>query len=167
MTQEQLSVATGGVVSESLISHVETGRRNLGHDSVERLADALELAPQERAALHRARSVPPPLVSVANRLRILPGFKTGEWIGRMAATAEQQQEVNQLMGEAVDLLHEAIDSALDRVDELERRVSALEETGDEPIIELPELAEAAESGDPSGARDAPVRQRPAPDPPEA
>jgi transcriptional regulator with XRE-family HTH domain len=57
-TQESLArelKARGIKFSESLLSHVETGRRNLSRENADGLADVLELSDEERSQLHEAR----------------------------------------------------------------------------------------------------------------
>jgi transcriptional regulator with XRE-family HTH domain len=53
MTQHQLAVAAG--VSDGTIGLVESGRRNLGPGTLERVADALGLADGDREAMREAQ----------------------------------------------------------------------------------------------------------------
>lgn len=53
LTQAEMASATG--VSAAMISHIESGRRNIGLVTIEKLADGLELSGAEVAELRRAR----------------------------------------------------------------------------------------------------------------
>lgn len=53
-TQDDFAALVG--ISASLVGHVETRRRNLGPDSIDKIVDALGLSELERQRLRRARA---------------------------------------------------------------------------------------------------------------
>lgn len=58
MSQEKFAqhvTERGGDLKKGTLAAVEAGRRNMSEIAVERLADALDMHPRERARLHRAR----------------------------------------------------------------------------------------------------------------
>jgi transcriptional regulator with XRE-family HTH domain len=99
LTQEQLAEAAG--VTGGLIGNVERGTRNLGPETVERVADALRLSTTERQELNEARrryaessaastkAGPPPWAEILDAQREL---------------SAQQREISDRLGRIAELL---------------------------------------------------------------
>lgn len=99
LTQEALAEAAG--VTGGLIGNVERGTRNLGPETLERVADALQLSEHERQELNEARKLyadssaasakagPPPWAEILEAQREL---------------SAQQREISDRLGRIAELL---------------------------------------------------------------
>lgn len=168
MFPSRRKAADGSGRSEIVWRQIESGKRQLTPDVIvppnpdeeTKVCIARRLEWEDDAIDRLVRGEAPietvhPRRSRLRALRFIPGFKTGEQIGRMQAIAENEPQ-------RTELIAESFHAIADWIEDLDQRVKALEaESGDK------HLAEAAAGEATEGAREAPVQMRPHPEAPEA